>query len=374
MARSSRWCLLFSLVAVFALIAGACSSGPTDASGDGNAPFPSSVPASQDQGPLKFLEWEGYQLPAFHQGFEQSNPNVDLQYQYANASAQFFSKVQAGGAQVDVAHPCVNWVEDWKNAGLIAPIDTSKLTHWSELNPNITKLGKIDGQYWFVPWDWGYESIIVNTDTAPIVPTSWADLWDPALQGQLSMEDFGEGAVKMASMALGLPYPNLSASELDQVKQKLMELRPNIRTLWSSNSDLVQQMANGDVSVGYGWNDQYAKIKEAGVPADYVNPTEGRAGWVCGFLIPSSTQHYDLALKYIDAAISPQSCAAAIDKYYLGCSNEQALQIADPANVQALQLDAQDVIASTNFDQSLTPQQRTEFNQIWSEVIAGLGG
>ncbi len=365
---------LLAVLLAFSLVAAACSSNSGGSGGGNGSRFPSSAPAAQDQGPLKLLEWEGYQLKAFHQGFEQSYPNVKLEYQYANASSQFFSKVQAGGVQVDIAHPCVNWIQDWKNAGLIAPIDTSKLSNWQYLNPNITRMGYIDGQYWFVPWDWGYESLIVNTKTAPIIPSSWADLWNPALKGQISMEDFGEGAVKMAAMALNLPYPNLSQAQLSQVKQKLMELRPNIRTLWESDTDLVQQMTNGEVSIGYGWNDQYAKIKQAGVPVEYVNPSEGRAGWVCGFVVLKNTQHYDLALQYINDAISPQSCAAAIDKYFLGCSDTKALSLADPATVKALQLNASNVIASTNFDQSLTPQQRTEFNQVWSQVIAGLGG
>jgi hypothetical protein len=86
------------------------------------------------------------------------------------------------------------------------------------------------------------------------------------------------------------------------------------------------------------------------------------------------TEHYDLALKYIDSAISPEACTAAINEYFLGCSNQAALAQADPKTVKALQLDRKDVIASTHFAQPLTTAQRTSFNQIWSEVTAGYGG
>lgn len=361
-------------IPTFSAILAACSSGNGGGdSGGGTTAFPSSVSAAQDQGPLKLLEWEGYELPAFHKGFEDTYPNAKLEYQFAAAGSQFFSKVQAGGVDVDIVHPCSNWVQDWKNAGLIAPIDTTKLTNWDSLNPQLREMGKVDGQYWFVPWDWGYESLIVAANS-PVQITSWTDLWNPALKGQFSMEDFGEGAVKMASIAYGLPYPNLSADQLQTVKDKLMQLKPNIRTLWSSSPDLVQQMTNGDVTVGYGWNDQYAHVKEAGTDVTYATPSEGRMGWACGFMILKNTQHYDLALKYLDAAISPDSCAAAIDKYFLGCSNTEALSMANPDTVSTLQLDQQDVIASTNFAEPLTPTQRTQFNQIWSEVIADLSG
>jgi spermidine/putrescine transport system substrate-binding protein len=378
MPRSGR-AAVPALVLALAIAAAACGSdGEPAAEGgagdDAAAAFPSSAAAAEDAGPLKLLEWEGYELPDFHQGFEETYGDVKLQYQYAAAGSEFFSKVQAGGVEVDVVHPCSNWVQDWKDADLIAPIDTSRLENWDSLNPQLREMGEVDGQQWFIPWDWGYESLIVNTETAPIELDSWADLWDPQLQGQFSMEDFGEGAVKMASLAYDLPYPNLSQDDLDTVRARLDELKPNIRTLWGSSSDLVQQMTSGDVSVGFGWNDQFARIKDAGTPVDYITPEEGRMGWACGFMILKDTQHYDLALKYIDSAISPESCAAAIDQYFLGCSNTEALEIADPKNVEVLQLDQEDVLAATDFAEPLTPQQRTQFNQVWTQVTAGLGG
>jgi len=375
MAKSKRWSLVGVTAVMTALTLAACGSSgggtTTDTSG-----FPESPSAAEDTGGLKLLEWEGYQDKMFHPSFAEDFSDTKLQYQYASAGSEFFSKVQAGGAKVDIAHPCANWIADYVRADLIAPIDTSRLSNWKDVDKKQAELGKIDGKYYYVPWDWGYESLIVNEDKVPggQVPTSWADMWDPAYKDQISMENFGEGAVRIASLALDLPYPDLSDEQLDQVKQKLVELGPNIRTLWDSSTDLVQQLGNGDVSMGFGWNDQYAKVKDAGTPVTYINPTEGRTGWSCGFVVMKDTEHYDLALKYIDSAISPEACVAAINEYFLGCSNQAALAKADPKTVKALELDREDVIATTHFAQPLTPAQRTSFNQVWSEVTAGYGG
>jgi spermidine/putrescine transport system substrate-binding protein len=359
-----------------ALAVTACGSsggGGTTAEASG---FPESPPAAEDQGPLKLLEWEGYQEDMFHPSFAEEFGDTELKYQYASAGSEFFSKIQTGGAQVDIAHPCANWIADYVRADLIAPIDVERLSNWDDVNKQQAELGKIDGKYYYVPWDWGYESLIVNTETVPggKVPESWADMWDPAYEDEISMENFGEGAVRMAALALDLPYPDLSDEQLEQIKQKLVDLGPNIRTLWDSSSDLVQQMDGGDVSIGFGWNDQYARIKDGGTPVTYINPTEGRTGWSCGFVVMKDTEHYDLALEYIDSAISTEACVAAINEYFLGCSNETALEQADPKTVKALELDRADVIEATHFAEPLTPEQRTAFNQIWSEVTAGYGG
>jgi putative spermidine/putrescine transport system substrate-binding protein/spermidine/putrescine transport system substrate-binding protein len=365
------------VISALLLVGGAalagCGSGGGSTGANG---FPSSPSASNDKGPLKILEWEGYEAKKFHPSFAKDYASVGLKYQYASASTQFLSKVQTGGAQVDIAHPCGNDVNDWVKAGLVAPIDVSKLSNWNSVNKQQANLGKFNGKYYYVPWDWGYESLIVNTAKVPggTGPQSWADLWNPQYKNQISMEDFGAGAVKFTAEAMGLPYPNLNQSQLDQVKKKLAALGPNIRTLWTNSTDLVQQMTSGDVTIGYGWNDQYAKIKSAGTPVTYVNPKEGRNGWSCGYVVLKTTKHYNLALKFLDSAISKESCVAAINDFSLGCSNEAAVAAADPKQVKALQLNSKNIIATTHFDAALTPAQKTAFNQIWTEVSAGYGG
>ncbi|GBC87746.1 hypothetical protein HRbin12_01763 [bacterium HR12] len=129
-------------------------------------------------------------------------------------------------------------------------------------------------------------------------------------------------------------------------------------------------MVNGDVAIGYGWNDQFAKVVDAGVNAVYVDPEEERGGWVCGFVVLKDTPHYDLALEYIDSAISPEVGKEAIDLYFLGHSNTKSVELADQKTVEMLGLLDTDVQARTNFAVPLTAEQRDRFNQIWSEVLA----
>ena len=56
------------------------------------------------------------------------------------------------------------------------PIDTSKLTNWASVQPDLASQGQFDGEQYFIPWEWGYGSILVRTDLVEQVPDSWADL------------------------------------------------------------------------------------------------------------------------------------------------------------------------------------------------------
>lgn len=383
-----------ALTATIALVAMACGGGatPTPAtpatqppaaatpSGTAETPapsaptanFPQSPPAADDAGPLALLEWSGYEIPDFTKAFTSKYPNAKLDFQFADGGASFFSKVKTGAATVDIAHPCSNWTATWVDNDLLAPIDVSRLSNWEQLDPTMRGLGKVGDQVYFIPWDWGFDSMIVNTDTvkAEDIPTSWKDLWDPKYAGRIALEDYAEVMVALAATAWDLPYPDLSEADLAVVKEKLIALKKNVKTFWGAASEVVQLMSSGEVDMAYGWNDTYSNVLKAGVKATYIEPKEGRAGWVCGFVVPKATQHYDLALAYIDAAISKETGAQLIDQYFLGHSNVEALGLANPETVKVLQLDQLDVRKRTRFALPLTDAQRESFSRVWAEVLA----
>ena len=352
--------------------ASAPPAGETPAQTIATSAFPESPLAANDAGPLALLEWSGYEIPDFTNAFTSKFSDVKLDFQFADGGASFFSKVKTGAAVVDIAHPCSNWTQTWVDNDMIAPIDISRLANWDQLDPTMRDLGKVGDQVYFIPWDWGFDSMIVNTDTvkAADIPTSWKDLWDPKYAGRIALEDYAEVMVALAAAAWALPYPDLSDADLAVVKEKLIELKKNVKTFWGAASEVVQLMSSGEVDMAYGWNDTYSNVLKAGVNATYIEPAEGRAGWVCGFVVPKTTQHYDLALAYIDAAISKETGAQLIDQYFLGHSNVEALALADPATVNVLQLDQLDVRGRTRFALPLSDAQREEFSRLWAEVLA----
>lgn len=385
--RVTRLGRVAAMAAAIALMAAACGSGASpspsieaSAPPDGETPaasvpsasFPESPAAADDPGPLALLEWSGYEIPAFTDAFTSKFADVKLDFQFADGGASFFSKVKTGAAVVDIAHPCSNWTATWVDNDMLAPIDVTRLSNWDQLDPTMRELGKVGDQVYFIPWDWGFDSMIVNTDTvkAEDIPTSWKDLWDPKYAGRIALEDYAEVMVALAAAAWELPYPDLSEADLQVVKDKLIELKPNVKTFWAAASEVVQLMQSGEVDMAYGWNDTFANVLKAGVNATYIEPKEGRAGWVCGFVVPKTTQHYDLALSYIDAAISKETGARLIDEYFLGHPNVEALTLADPDNVTVLQLDQLDVRERTRFALPLSDAQREAFSRLWAEVLA----
>jgi spermidine/putrescine transport system substrate-binding protein len=329
------------------------------------------VPAAEgSSGSISVLEWAGYEDPELWKPFAAQHPEATVDYSFFADNAEALAKLQSGFS-ADVIHPCSDYWRLFVDAGLMQPIDTSRLTNWSGVRESLAKEGQFDGQQYFIPWDWGYESILYRTDKVTAPPTSWADLWKPEYAGRVAIQDSGSVAYIMAGLALGIDPWAASEAESAQIRQKLIELKPNLLSYWSDSTSLTQQIAAGDVWVaGNAWSDTYITLKNEGVPVEYITPKEGRLGWLCGFGIPANAQNVDLAYAYIDATLAPASMAHLSNTSGYGAANAEALALTDAALVQAMQLDQPNIIERTVFYKGVSAEQNELFNSMWAEVKA----
>jgi spermidine/putrescine transport system substrate-binding protein len=325
--------------------------------------------AKRQTGPLLVLEWSGYEQPVFWQEFADKYPDVKVEYTFFAEDAEAFAKLQSGFA-ADVVHPGVSWLKLLVENDLIQPINTSKLTHWQGIMPDLAAMGQYAGKQYLVPWEWGYDSILVRTDKVAEMPDSWADMWDPQYAGHVSMFDSAEAAVLMTSVVLGYDAYNLTEDQLAAIQQKLIELKPNLLGYWTDYTEINQQVASGEVWLAVTWPDAYVAVAGEGVPVDYITPKEGRLGWVYGFCIPKSSPNPDLALAYIDAMISVDSMAEMANQYGYGAANSEVVARTDPELVKLFQLDQPDTLKRTVFFKSLTEEQRQRWSTLWDEVKA----
>jgi spermidine/putrescine-binding protein len=210
----------------------------------------------------------------------------------------------------------------------------------------------------------------VRTDKVQTVPTSWADLWNPEYKGHIALYDSGETAHVITALALGIADPwSTTPAQDEQIRQKLLELMPNVLTVWSSQTELEQMIASGDVWVAASaWNASYVNMINQNVPVAYIDPSEGRGGYLCGFAIPSTSKNVDLALAMIDAYWAPDAQAYLANSYGYGIVNNAALSLVDPNTAKLLALEDQNIISRTHFYKYITAQQRDSWTSMWSEV------
>ena len=382
MSNLTRWPIIATLIL---LSLGACggatpqdSALPDAAAPDDEAADMASVPNAAapvlnrpDAGSLTVLDWSGYENPDYFADFTAAHPEVQLQHAVMEQDVDGLTKMKSG-LEADLVHPCSNYYRMWVDAGLVQPVDTAKLANWKGINAKMAELGRFNGKQYFVPWDWGFDSILVRTDKVDPVPGSWADLWNPAYKGKLSMSDMPDYNHAAAALALGFKDPwNTTAEQNAQIKAKMAALQPNILAFWGDGTELAQQISSGDVWVGgNAWPDAYTLLVQEGLPVAYAKPKEGRLSWVCGYGISAKAKDLDLAHAYIDAKIAPAAMAAFIDEFGFGAANFDAVALADADTVARLELDDPKVIDDSIFYAPLTEAQRDAMVEAWDDVKA----
>jgi spermidine/putrescine transport system substrate-binding protein len=349
----------------------AATTAPAAQASPTAAPCPQvDVPDPSVTGGLTVMEWAGYDQPDFWIDYKCTYPKSNVSFEIGESDADILTKAQAGD-QADIFHFYTGYQQQWVDAGLVQPIDTTKLKNWDKVPDAYKKLGQVNGQQYFVPWDWGYTSILYRTDKVPGGIDSWSALFDPKYSGHISMWDDGPGAVQADAYVHGWDETKITADQLATIKQDWTAQKKLNLLYWAGEPELQQAMANGDVWVAYAWQGSYATLLSQGVPVAYANPKEGRNSWFGLYGIRKDTPNYDLALKFLDQKLAFATGTNVVNEFYYGDANQDVMKaVSDPNLVKAFSLDDPTILQHTNFTPLVTAAQRDAWTAMWAEVKA----
>lgn len=368
-----------SAVLAMAAILGACATPAPATQPPTQAPTPTPPPtasptpvASGDlTGDLLVLEWSGYEEEDYWLDFKEKYPRVEVTFQEGLSDADIYGKIKAG-SQVDTFHAYTGWLQFYVDEGLVEEIDTSRLANWDKVPDSFKAVGEFDGKYYFVPFDWGFTSILYRTDMVEDEVTSWSALFDERYSGHISMWDDGPGAVTVSSYIHGWDETAITDEQLAQAKQEWIEQKPLNTAYWVYEySDLVPMFESGDVWLAYSWQGAYATLLAGEMPVAYADPVEGRNSWVGVYGITKGSPNYDLALRFLDEKLGELAGANTVNNFYYGHANADVMAaVTDETLIEAFSLNDPTVLQRTNFTPNLTAEQRDAWTQMWAEVKA----
>jgi spermidine/putrescine transport system substrate-binding protein len=316
---------------------------------------------------LLVIEWAGYEEPDFWTDFQTANPETNVEFEIGASDADVLSLMQAG-SEADIFHFYTGWQQFYVDEELVREIDTSKLTNWDKVPEDMKALGQIDGKQYYVPWDWGFTSILYNTEQVPEV-TSWDVLFNEDYAGHITMWDDGPGAVTVSSYIHGWEETAITDEQLAQIEEEWTAQRPLNLHYWVYETDFCSEVISGEIWVAYAWQGCYATALADGAPVAYANPVEGRNSWVGLYGISADTDSYELALKFLDAKLAELSCGNVVTLFYYGCANSEVMAgITDETLIEAFSIDDPSVLESTNFTPLVTAEQRDAWTAMWTRV------
>jgi spermidine/putrescine transport system substrate-binding protein len=320
---------------------------------------------------IHVLNWQGYGTDekwATDQ-FEQKT-GIKVIHDYFNSEQEMLTKLRTSPGTYDVVLFNNTFVMEAVNAGLLQPIDTSKIPHFADLTPSLRDSDRFvkDGKHYAVSWVWGVTSVAFSTDKFPETPQSLEALWDPANAGKVGWRDDAVEAVQFGALATGQDMN--APTDMEKIKQKLEALKPQIKTFWSSEDEWNKYFAAGDYAIATYWSGSAARSKKAfKLPVGFVVPKEGAIGWFDGLAVPVNAPNPDGAYAFIDYMVSPEFYVKwDTDVGAPASANAKANAALPEDAMNRTVLGDPEVVKRLQWMAPLSDDQRKAYQELWDTV------
>jgi len=263
---------------------------------------------------LTLLVWEGYADSSFIGAFEESH-QCKVVASYMGTSDELVAKLRGGSASnYDVISPSSDVAASIVRAGLAAPLDLSRIPAYMQLSAKLrnSNIVKQNDKIYGVPFVWGPNPLLYDTTAFAQPPESWSVLWDEKYRGRVSVWD-ELSTIYMAAQVLGYDKPdpsqlyNLSDTQLDAVKKKLIDLKPNIRKMWATGGELTNLFQNHEVVLAMGWPLMTNDLRKLNFPIGETIPRENTTGWIDHLMITAASSNKELAQEFLAYMVEAQT-------------------------------------------------------------------
>lgn len=340
------------------------------------APVASKMATAAAADQATFFTWGGFDVKEIYGSYIEKHgetPNFSI----SGGSEEALTKIR-GGFVVDVAHPCNQAIPRWIASGLFQQIDTSRLTDWDDIVPELINLegNVVDGKPYLAPFDWGQTSVTYRTDLYDLqgMEESWSMLWDERYKGRMGVLASAGDTWWVAAIYAGVDFKDIATeAAFKKTAALLRKQRPLIRLYTDDVTTLEQALASGEMVAAMTWNDSAARLKSQGVSVAFAKPKEGALTWVCGAMIHKDAPNLDRAYDVINALLSVETGKFLIGDYGLGHSNAKSFDTFTDDQLSDLGLarDASEILASSKFQIPQTQEFESKINQEFEQIKAG---
>ena len=329
-------------------------------------------PATDESVSLHLLEWNGYQYPEYYPEYIAKYGAPPKFTFFANADNAL--KRMRTGYQVDLVHFCTGQMVEAKDADLIKPLDTSRIPRWNEIPPVLLELPdvQIDGDYWIVPWEWGYSTVAYNPEIINIENPTYEMFIDPRFKGKTALPSDIRVSMMIAGILGDWADPlDPTEAEMAAAPEIFTKMLENARFIWTDSTQLEQAWAAGDVGISYIYGSATRRMNKEGLTNVVVEPL---MTWMCGLSLSNTgTGSEQEAYDYINAMLDPAGGAAMFDTYGYGHGNANTMDRIDPDRIVGTGINDPDgTLARGVFSKAMPPAKQARLFQLWYEAQAGL--
>ncbi|MEQ1612250.1 MAG: extracellular solute-binding protein [Hyphomicrobiaceae bacterium] len=285
--------------------------------------------AQSTSGSLNIINWDDELPNPVVPNFEKAT-GIKVNLTPFSQNEEQINKLQATkGAGFDLCMPTHDRAPQFKDIGVLAGLDESKLT-LAGLIPSLLVPAKKDwtegGKLLWVPHCWGTEAISWRNDLTKIDPatlsygTLWNDEYKGKVQGRphsllLSIGLWMDGTGKLPSNRMLDAFKDEASMKklYDVIIKEAITKKPWIKQFWDSADNTKSGFTSNGVVIGQTWDGPAISLKKAGQPVSFQAPKEGAIGWIDGFSLTKAAKNVPQAYEFLKFIHSKEGSAAVAE-------------------------------------------------------------
>ncbi len=276
---------------------------------------------------LYVLNWGDYIDEEILEAFRKEYSYIDVHYDTMTSNEEMIIRLQSTDSIYDLCFPSDYIITKLIKQGLLAEVDTSRLTNYGNIDKRFLSLEFDPENRYSVPYHWGTVGILYNTTMVDEPVNSWDILWNEKYDDQIYMYDSVRDSMMVALTKLGYSSNTTDEAQILEAEALLKQQKPLVAAY--GTDDLRDRMISGSGALAVTYSgDAYAAVIE-NPDLDFAVPDEGSNIWFDNMIIPKSSKNVDAAYLFIDYLL--RADVAAANASYIGYStpNKAAMELLD---------------------------------------------
>ena len=314
---------------------------------------------------LNVYNWSSYIAPETVPAFEREC-GVRVRYATYESNEEMLAKVVTGNSGWDIVFPTHNRLAPMRANGLIAPLQHGLLPNLNHLDPRFRAPSWDPALSNGVPYMWNGTGIVYNRSLSP-PPARWADLWNPALKGRLTMLDDPEDMLGACLKKLSLGFSATAPADLRRAEREAIAQKPLLRAY--INAEVRDQLVAGDVLAAQLWSTTAQQAIDSAPQLAFVYPAEGFPFYCDCAVILRESRRAELAHRFLDYLLRPAVSAQIVTATRTATANASAVALLPDAVRRTETLyPPPEVFARGEWPQTLDPATQRLRDRIWTEI------
>jgi spermidine/putrescine transport system substrate-binding protein len=254
--------------------------------------------AQEEEKKLNFYNWDTYIGETTLADFKEAT-GIEVKMDLYADNDELFAKLKEGNPGYDVIVPTNDNLERMILAGMMMPLDHSKIPNMANIDEPFKEATFDPGRKHSMPYMWGTLGIGYRKSKVEGTVDSWKYvLDDPKYAGRVSLLGDAANVIGAALKYLGYSFNSINPDELKKAEELLIANKKNVKVYADDNGQDL--LVSGEVDLAQEWNGDILQVMADDQDIGYVVPTEGSLLWQDTLAIPKGAPHPNNAHAFIN--------------------------------------------------------------------------